>query len=280
MTAGMKAAFELPTEQLSIKAELDALVLKYEKPAFIESDPVSVAHGFDDPADQEIIGLYAALLAWGQRKTILAKLEDLCERMDYRPYRFVRDFADRRAAVELEGFVHRTFQPIDAFWMTRLLSLALRRYGSLNAMFSSFSTPEADVGPVIDGFSKSLLQLHPDTPNRLRKHLARPSAGSSCKRLAMYLRWMVRTGPVDLGIWTGIAKSQLVLPLDVHSRRAAECVGALTRKSNDWLAVQEMTNFARRLCPEDPARYDFAFYGPGSSGDVVGTASRISPTAR
>lgn len=260
---------------------MDQLVLRYERSEFIATDPIAIPHGFDDPADQEIIGFYSALLAWGQRRTILSKLEELCERMDYRPHRFVRRYAEDGGRERLDGFVHRTFQPIDAHWMTRLLSLALRRFGTLNAAFASFLPDDAeDVGPAIDGFSRLLPTLDEGVPSRLRKHLARPSGGSSCKRIAMYLRWMVRNGPVDLGIWTGISPSQLVLPLDVHSRRGAEQFGALTRKSNDWKAVIEVTSFCRGLCPEDPARYDFAFYGPGAFGDEVSTASLISPTVR
>jgi uncharacterized protein (TIGR02757 family) len=265
----------------NLKSRLDALVDRYEQPTFIATDPIAIPHGFDDPADQEIIGFYSALLAWGQRKTILSNLENLCERMDFRPYDFVSRYAEDDGRGQLNGFVHRTFQPVDAHWMTRLLSLTLRRFGSLNAAFASFiRDTDEDVGPAIDGFSKLLPTLDENTPARLRKHLARPSAGSACKRFAMYLRWMVRQGPVDLGIWSGISPSQLVLPLDVHSRRAAERFGILKRKSNDWTAVQEMTNHCRRFCPEDPARYDYALYGPGAFGEDSGSASLISPTAR
>jgi uncharacterized protein (TIGR02757 family) len=265
----------------SLKPQLDLLVERYERPEFIATDPIAIPHGFDDPADQEVIGFYSAILAWGQRKTILSKLENLCERMDYRPHRFVLNYADDSGGGRLDGFVHRTFQPIDAHWMTRLLSLALRRHGSLNAAFTAHTTEDMrDVGTVIDGFCRSLTKFDDLAPSRLRKHLARPSAGSSCKRIAMYLRWMVRQGPVDLGIWTDLEPSQLVLPLDVHSRRLAERFGFLTRKSNDWKAVQEMTSNCRQLCPEDPARYDFAFYAPGAFGDEVSIASLISPTAR
>jgi uncharacterized protein (TIGR02757 family) len=271
----------LARNELAVKEHLNLLVKRYEHVDFIATDPISIPHGFDDPLDREIIGFYAAILAWGQRKTILSKLEELCERVGYRPYQFVFDYARNDGQHRLEGFVHRTFQPIDAHWMTRLLSLALRQYGSLNSVFVSFVEPGAtDVGNAIDGFSRLLPTLDERTPARLRKHLARPSAGSSCKRLAMFLRWMVRSGPVDFGQWSGIDPSQLVLPLDVHSRRLAERFGALTRRSNDWKAVMEMTAFCRRLCPEDPARFDFAFYGPGAFGDDPSTASRISPTDR
>lgn len=273
---------------MTLKDRLDRLVAHYEQPHFIATDPISIPHGFDDPADQEIIGLYAALLSWGRRETILSNMERLCERMDFQPRRFVERYAEDSGHGRLDGFVHRTFQPVDAHWLTRLLSLALREYGSIGAVFTQGLDPEAqDVGAAIDHFSCLIPTLDPDSPDRLRKHLARPSRGSACKRLAMYLRWMVRGGPVDLGIWRGIDRSQLVLPLDVHSRRLAERFGILTRKANDWRAVTEMTDACRLLDRSDPARYDFAFYAPGAFGedpDVIGTdpgsGSEISPTPR
>jgi len=248
-----------------LKAYLDALIARFEQPAFIADDPISIPHGFDDPRDQEVIGLYAALLAWGRRQTVLNKMAELCERMDYAPFRFVRDFDPERDAAALEGFKHRTFQPIDAFWLTRNLSAALARHGTVEHLFADHLPDDADdAGPAIQGFSTTILSVNPDTPERLRKHLARPEAGSACKRLNMYLRWMVRPGPVDLGIWTRITPDQLLLPLDVHAGRQARALGFVERKSNDWKAVQRLTAACRKLAPEDPARYDFAFFGPGA----------------
>ena len=248
-----------------LKAYLDGLVDRFEQPAFIADDPISIPHGFDDPRDQEVIGLYAALLAWGRRKTVLNKMEELCERMDYAPFRFVRDFDPARDAVALEGFKHRTFQPVDAFWFTRNLSTALARHGTVEHLFADHLPDDAaDVGAAIQGFSTTILSIDSKTPERLRKHLARPEAGSACKRLNMYLRWMVRPGPVDLGIWTRITPNQLLLPLDVHAGRQARDLGFVERKSNDWKAVQHLTAACRRLAPNDPARYDFAFFGPGA----------------
>ncbi len=255
-----------------LKAYLDGLVRRFEQPAFIDADPVSIPHGFDEARDQEVIGLYAALLAWGRRDVMLRKLQDLCARMDYRPYRFVRGFDPERDGAALDGFKHRTFQPIDARWLTRNLREALRRHDSVEALFAAHLPPDApdapdapDVGPAIQGFSEAILRAHPETPRRLRKHLARPEAGSACKRLCMYLRWMVRPGPVDLGRWTAIRPHQLGLPLDVHAGRQARALGALRRKSHDWKAALELTRSCRRLCPEDPARYDFAFFGAGAN---------------
>jgi len=249
----------------ALKTYLDRLVDRYEQPGFIPDDPISVPHAFDDPRDQEVIGLYAALLAWGRRATVLNKMEDLCERMDHAPYRFVRDFDDARDADALEGFVHRTFQPEDAFWFTHNLSRALAQHGTVEGIFADhLKEKTSHVGPAIQGFSTTIMQAHPNTPRRLQKHLARPEAGSACKRLNMYLRWMVRPGPVDLGLWTRIVPDQLLLPLDVHSGRQARALGFVDRKSNDWKAVQHLTDACRRLAPDDPARYDFAFFGVGA----------------
>ncbi len=251
----------------SLKTYLDGLVARYERPAFIADDPVSIPHGFDDEQDREVIGLYAALLAWGRRATIMAKLAELCERMRFRPYAFVRDFDPERDGARLGGFKHRTFQPTDALWLTRALSALLREHGSLEPVFARALSPDAPhAGPAIQGFSESVMAAVPGTPARLRKHLARPSTGSACKRLAMYLRWMVRPGPVDFGVWTRIAPAQLVLPLDVHTGRQARALGLLSRKQDDWRAATELTERCRAFDAEDPCRYDFALFGAGAYG--------------
>jgi uncharacterized protein (TIGR02757 family) len=250
----------------SLHAYLDDLAARYERPPFIADDPISIPHGFDERGDREVIGLYAALLAWGRRTTIMNKLAELCERMRFRPYAFVRDFGERDAA-RLDGFKHRTFQPIDAVHLTRALSALLREHETLEAAFTRHLPPDAEhVGPAIQGFSESVMAAVPGIPPRLQKHLARPSTGSACKRLAMYLRWMVRPGPVDFGLWTAITPAQLVLPLDVHTGRQARALGLLTRKQNDWRAALELTDRLRALAPDDPCRYDFALFGSGAYG--------------
>jgi uncharacterized protein (TIGR02757 family) len=255
---------------------LDTLVSRHETEAFIDDDPISIPHAFDDPHDQEVIGLYAALLAWGRRDVMLRKLEELCERMDHAPHRFVRTFDEERDAAALDGFVHRTFQPIDALWLTKNLSAALSRYGSMEQLFAGHlpanaAPDESPVKPMLQGVSTTLLTLHDDTPQRLRKHLARPEAGSACKRLNMYLRWMVRPGPVDFGHWTCVDPAELMLPVDVHVGRQARALGLLSRKTNDWKAVRRLTAVCRHFCPSDPARYDFAFFGVGAQDDSLDT---------
>ncbi|MDT0633168.1 TIGR02757 family protein [Rubrivirga sp. S365] len=251
-----------PPRPDDLRETLDALVLRYERPAFIADDPVSVPHAFDDPADQEIAGLVAALLAWGRRSTILSKLAEWVERVDGRPHRFVRDFRAGRDAWRLDGFKHRTFSSADAVALTTSLRAVLEAYGSLGALFASGMGGAADVGPGIQRFSDTLLTIVPEAGLR-RKHLARPSTGSACKRLAMYARWMTRPGPVDLGLWAGVRADQLVIPLDVHTGRQARRLGLLTRRADDWRAVQELTAACRAFDADDPARYDFALFGVG-----------------
>jgi uncharacterized protein (TIGR02757 family) len=259
-----------------LKGYLDRLVARHETEDFIDGDPISIPHAFDDPRDQAVIGFYAALLAWGRRDVMLRKLEELCERMDYAPHRFVRTFDAHRDGDALDGFVHRTFQPIDARWLTTNLSAALARYGSMERLFAvhlpgDAAEDESPVGDMLQGVSTTLLTMHDGTPQRLRKHLARPEAGSACKRLNMYLRWMVRPGPVDFGHWTCLDPADLMLPVDVHVGRQARALGLLTRKTNDWKAVRRLTAVCKHFCPSDPARYDFAFFGVGAQDDSLDT---------
>ena len=258
----------------ALQEYLDTLVARYEKPDFIDDDPISIPHAFDHPRDQEVIGLYAALLAWGRRDVMLRKLEELCERMNHAPYRFVRTFDKDEDATALDGFVHRTFQPVDAVWLTANLSTALDRHGTVEGLFEAHCPDDAANSPVaamIQGVSTTLLTIHDETPQRLRKHLARPEAGSACKRLNMYLRWMVRPGPVDLNLWSILEPSDLMLPVDVHVGRQARSLGLLTRKTNDWKAVRRLTVICRHLCGSDPTRYDFAFFGVGAQDESLDT---------
>lgn len=247
------------------KLYLDQLVDHFERSYYIADDPVRLCHAFTDRLDQEVIGLYAALLAWGSRAVIISKLEDLCTRMEFRPFLFVKNFDPSRDSTVLSTFVHRTFQPQDCIAFTHNLSLLIKQFGSIEHIFGCKSRAP-DTRDAIERFSTRMMTVRSDTPSRLQKHLARPSRKSACKRLSLYLRWMVRPGPVDLGIWSTVAPHQLLLPLDIHSGRQARNFGLLRRKSNDWKAVMELTEICRKLSPNDPARYDYALFGVGAYG--------------
>ena len=255
-----------PLSPDTLRDYLDPLVRRFERSAFIEDDPISVPHAFDDPDDQVIMGLFASLLAWGRRDIMLRKLGELCERFEMRPAAFIRDFRMERDASRLEGFVHRTFNDQDLIGLVAALN-TLTRGHSLEGIFAEGMSTEAPVRDGLEHFSRTLLDAVPGRPARINRHVARPSTGSACKRLNMFLRWMTRSGPVDLGRWTCLDPSQLMLPLDVHSGTQARAVGLLQRKANDWKAVEELTEACRRLDPADPCKYDFAFFGTGSSGE-------------
>lgn len=246
------------------KHQLDTLADRYNQPGFILHDPISLPHAFEDRRDREIIGFWTAMLAWGQRKTILNKSLELVELMGGEPYRFIVEHqADERN--RFQYWKHRTFNFEDTCYFLEWLQQYYREHDSLEEAFARHLNPEdEDIEKALLGFHEDFFSL-PDAPKRTRKHVATPARKSRCKRLCMFLRWMVRQDDkgVDFGDWTNISPAQLCLPLDVHVERIARQFGLLKRKQCDWLAVKELTANLRVFDPNDPARYDFALFGMG-----------------
>ncbi|MDZ4679413.1 MAG: TIGR02757 family protein [Saprospiraceae bacterium] len=247
-----------------IKATLDFYAAKYNAPGFIESDPISIPHGFSKRQDIEITGLWTAVLAWGQRKTIISKAQELVQRMDGAPHDFILHHSpeDRKRLLD---FKHRTFQATDTLYFLEFLQDYYRRHDSLETAFAEhLAFGDATVENALTGFHNQFFSL-PDAPARTTKHIATPARRSSCKRLNMFLRWMVRSDDkgVDFGLWSQIQPRQLIIPLDVHVERIARRMGLLTRPQTDWLAALELTENLRRFDPEDPVKYDFALFGIG-----------------
>lgn len=237
---------------------------EYEHPSFIEADPVSIPHLFSSRQDIEIAGLFAALFAWGNRTTIIAKSRELMRLMDNSPFEFC--LAHRPSDLKrLLHFKHRTFNPTDILYLVSFLHQHYRSEASLETAFSKWMTPrDTDMTNALNGFYQYVFSLE-EVPGRTRKHIAAPFKNASCKRLNMYLRWMVRSPEkgVDFGIWQQIRPAQLMIPLDLHVARVARHFGLLTRKQTDWAAVQEITAAVREIDPDDPARFDFALFGLG-----------------
>jgi uncharacterized protein (TIGR02757 family) len=251
-----------------LKAYLDAQVDRFNEPGFIEADPVSIPHQFSRLQDQEIMGFWVAVLAWGQRKTIINNALRLIELMDSTPYDFIVNHAEEDRA-RFADFKHRTFQYTDTLYFLEFLQWYYRRHDSLEDAFARFMTPEdTTIEPALRGFHELFFSL-PDAPQRTRKHIATPARNSACKRLNMFLRWMVRQDDkgVDFGAWTRIRPAQLMMPLDVHVERVARRLGLITRPQRDWKTVIELTNNLRKLDPEDPVKYDFALFGEGVLGE-------------
>jgi uncharacterized protein (TIGR02757 family) len=251
----------------TLKAFLDEQAARYNTVAFVDNDPISIPHGFQKLQDVEIMAFWTAMLAWGQRKSIINSGRRLAELMDGAPHDFVLHHSEQDRARFMD-FKHRTFQPIDAFYFLEFLQWHYQRHTSLEAAFVRFVRPEdAHVGHALLGFHELFFSL-PDAPRRTRKHIATPANKATCKRLNMFLRWMVRTDEcgVDFGLWKGIKPAQLLVPLDVHVDRVARRLGLLQRQQTDWQSVLELTAALRQLDADDPVKYDFALFGIGCMG--------------
>lgn len=245
-----------------LKEFLDSKAEQFESPAFIEEDPISIPHRFSKKEDQEIAGLLAATIAWGQRVTILKNADSLMERMDNAPHEFVLG-ASQKDFKKLEGFVHRTFNAVDLFYFIESLQNVYKHLGGLENVFAAGFRENESAKGAIGAFREAFFQI--GDPGRTGKHVANPNKGSSAKRLNMYLRWMTRPAQkgVDLGIWDTIPLSKLMVPLDVHTGNVARQLGLLSRKQNDWTAVELLMEELRKLDPNDPVKYDFALFGLG-----------------
>lgn len=248
----------------NLKEYLDEQVEIYNKPSFIEADPISLPHQFSKKQDIEIIGLWVAVLAWGQRKTIINNGNRLVELMGNSPHDFILNHEEKDRERFLD-FKHRTFQATDTLWFLEFFQQYYRKNESLENAFSRHLSPEDEtVENALCGFHDLFFEDE-NAPHRTRKHIATPARKSACKRINMYLRWMVRQDKkgVDFGLWKEIKPSQLLMPLDVHVDRVARQFGLLTRKQTDWLSVLELTENLRKYDAEDPVKYDFALFGAG-----------------
>ena len=284
-----------------LRAFLDKKVVEYNRPAFIVNDPVSIPHEYTRRQDIEIAGFFAAIFAWGNRTTIIRKTRELMQLMDGAPYEFVLHHTDDDLK-RLLGFRHRTFNATDLLYFMAFFRHHYRQYASLEDAFlrpwekaGDMAISIASPAGVAGGFAgagvtraqaegwraERALSAFYDyffsldgalaggppvlVPPRTRKHIASPEKHSSCKRINMYLRWMVRrdNNGVDFGIWRRIPMAQLICPLDLHVARVAKKLGLLNRKLSDWQAATELTEQLLLLDPADPVKYDFALFGLG-----------------
>ncbi|MBG8553839.1 TIGR02757 family protein [Hymenobacter guriensis] len=246
-----------------VRVLLEDQYRRYDQPVFIAPDPISIPHQFSARADVEISGLFAALLAWGRRPTIISKCRELMRRMDDAPHQFVLDHSDDDLK-KLLGFCHRTFCDTDLLYFVHWLRWYYRQHATLEDAFLQGSTQKER----LENFHALFFSLE-DAPQRTRKHVATPARGSACKRVNMYLRWMVRPDEygVDFGLWTRLPAADLICPIDVHVERVARSLGLLQRQQVDWLAAEELTANLRQFDAQDPVKYDFALFGLGVAGE-------------
>lgn len=244
-----------------LKDFLDAKVLEYNHPKFLEDDPLQIPHIFSRKEDIEISAFLTATIAWGNRKSIIKNATRLMDLMGHAPY----DFAMNHSGEDLQRlspFVHRTFNGIDLVYFVASLQNIYKNHGGLETIFTQHQTKDS-MQPAISKFKEVFFEL-PNQP-RTQKHVSDPNKGSAAKRINMFLRWMVRdnsTG-VDFGLWKGIDPAKLSCPLDVHSGNVARKLKLLKRKQNDARALQELDKNLRKLDATDPVKYDFALFGLG-----------------
>ncbi len=246
-----------------IKTFLEEAVVRYNRPEFIAKDPICVPHQCTRLQDIEIMGFWTAMLAWGQRKTIIQSGKTLWQCMDKAPHDFMVNHieADRKRFLD---FRHRTFQPTDTLYFLEFFQQYYQQHHSLEDAFLPPNAPFDTVEQALIRFHERFFALS-DAPARTRKHIPTPLRHSTCKRLNMFLRWMVRRDAqgVDFGLWHRISPAQLLIPLDVHVDRVARRLGLLQRTRTDWQAVLELSETLRQFDPDDPVKYDFALFGLG-----------------
>jgi uncharacterized protein (TIGR02757 family) len=246
--------------QTNLKVFLDRKVDEYNQPSFIKNDPVSIPRSFTNKQDIEIAGFFAAIFSWGNRTTIINKSKELLLRMDKSPYQFVQQHT-KTDLKRLKGFKHRTFNEDDLLYFIYFFHQHYLVNDSLETAF--FPSKRMKVEDGLNHFKNYFFSS--EHLKRTEKHVSSPQQKSTCKRLNMYLRWMVRNDikGVDFGIWKNISPSELICPFDVHVARVARKLDLLQRKQNDWQAAMELTGALRKLDKHDPVKYDFALFNLG-----------------
>lgn len=253
------------TNNKELKAYLDTLVEQYNHPDFIANDPISIPHKYVRLQDIEIVGFWTAILSWGLRKTIINKANALFEDlMGGTPYDYIMNHKTSDLKRFLD-FKHRTFNATDTLYFIEFFKAFYTKHNSLEEAFLEGLKPDDD------NMVNSLMTFHDtffaldNAPQRTRKHVPTPIRKSACKRINMFLRWMVRNDNkgVDFGLWKNISADKLLIPLDLHVERTSVELGLITVQNNKLKETIELTNLLRALDPDDPVKYDFALFGLG-----------------
>lgn len=259
---GLRFGKILKMRKSELKEFLDQKVAQYNQPKFIETDPIQIPHLFSQKEDIEIAGFLVAIIAWGNRKSIINNGFKLMNLMENSPFDFVMGLSERHEPF-LSNFVHRTFNGKDLGYFLKSLQNIYKNHGGLEAVFAKSASPET-LQPAIHHFKKVFFELPHNS--RTQKHISDPFKNSAAKRINMFLRWMVRRDPagVDFGIWPSLSPSQLSCPLDVHSGNVARKLKLLNRRQNDGKALAELDFSLRQMDRNDPVKYDFALFGLGA----------------
>ena len=241
-----------------LKSRLDALVETFDVTT-IAPDPLQLVLRYSDPLDQEVAGLIAAAFAYGRADIIVANIGAMLAKMRPSPYRYLLTFDKAEAARRFAGFVHRFHKTPDLVTFLGRLAKVIETHGSIGALFEQcYDATDADIGPSLARFVETIRGETAMRAASLRYLLTSPNDGSACKRMNLFLRWMVRRTSPDLGLWTFVDPAKLVMPVDTHIHRIATFLGLNDRKSADWKAARALTDRLAGFDRTDPVRYDFA----------------------
>lgn len=241
----------------------------------IKDDPVELPHRYTDPREIEVVGWLASALAYGRVDLFKAAVEKILALMEGGPYTYLARFDPDRERRRFKGIYYRLNTTDDLFCFVYLMSQVIQRFGSIGQLFRSlYKEEEEDLGPTLSRFIEAVSSIDSrpiygkkGVPDGLRQLLSSPAQGSACKRMNLYLRWMVRPNDgVDFGLWKEIAPAKLIIPLDTHIVRIARYLGLTRRKSPDWKMAKEITQSLKGFDPIDPLKYDFGLCHLGISG--------------
>ncbi len=265
-----------------LKPRLDELYLTYDK-SFLDSDPLLFPHRYSDAGDVELVAFLASTLAYGSVVTIKKDIEKVLAVLGPRPCETVVSSRPDTLEARLGAFKHRFTTARHLAWFFHVISQALAQFGSLEALFlAGYRQDASNTGEALAAFVDRLTGYSPAPvyPDRASVKadgalflLPSPRTGAACKRLNLFLRWVVRAGDdLDLGLWRSVSPSKLVIPLDTHIARISRAIGLTARKSSDWKAAEDITRSLSALDPADPLKYDFAITRLGILGDCVADA--------
>jgi uncharacterized protein (TIGR02757 family) len=247
-----------PLRQTLLHARLDALVATFDI-STIEPDPLQLVYRYTHPYDQEVAALIAAAFAYGRADIVVRNAGTVLDAMGASPHAYLMTFNRDEALTRFAGFSHRFHKTADLIALLDRLAVVVQRHCSLGALFREcYDDQDDDIGPSLARFVDAILTTQHSAPSTLRYLLTSPNDGSACKRMNLFLRWMVRRTPPDLGIWDFVDPAKLVVPLDTHVHRITTFLGLNKRKSPDWKCARQVTDRLARFDPSDPVRYDFA----------------------
>jgi uncharacterized protein (TIGR02757 family) len=270
-----------------LKTTLDKFYNEYDFKERIKHDPIEFPHKFSGPDDIEVAGFIASCFAYGKVDLFKPVIGKILRPGGKHPAGFFKNFILKEDKKYFKNIRYRFNKEADVLCLVHILNRALNEWGSLKNLFYHYYTPDhKDIGPALEGFTGYFMDIDTSPvygknirPNGLKQLFPSPENGSACKRVNLFLRWMVRTGDIDFGLWDKIPPSKLIIPLDTHIARISRCLGLTGRKASDWKTAKEITESLKKFDPDDPLKYDFALCHHGISGLCKGERFKDSCAA-